>query len=610
MVAYRRIEEPELTRKSSFASNPVRAIFTSDLGRAVAVLVGLVLLAVLVTAQPESGTGVYRSASEDSDGNLFGNYLAARHATYEKDTRAAAGFYRNAVEEDPDNNIILERAFLLELSSGNLPGAVDLAERLVKIDPSHRLSRYVLGVIDLRARQFQAARRQFELSDQRGPIGEMVSTLLVAWSYQGSGDTAKALETIDSLEGPEWFGVFKSYHSALIAELSGRTNLARAHYTAAYEADNSLYRIVEGYSRFLARNGEADKAIEILEDYQSIIPNHPIITALLAQVRGGETPDPIIRSTPEGASEGLYGIGSALARERGSDLAIVFLEFARHLSPESPQVLVSLGNIHEQNENYALAIETYNLVSKSSPFWPGAQIQAALNLSQLDRDEEAINALRNLIIADPSNQQALESLGYIFRTLERYDEAVEVFSSAINQLDEITPDDWRLLYSRGISYERLKNWPSAEADLVKALELAPGNPQVLNYLGYSWIDQGMYLNRAMDMIRQAVEQRPDDGYIVDSLGWAHYQLGDYEEAVTVLERAVHLKPDDAVINDHLGDAYWRAGRRLEAKFQWEQARVFDPDPEALVQIESKLADGLPDVQLERTAGEDATANGT
>ncbi len=599
-----------MTRKSSFARNPVRTILTSDLGRAVAVLVGLVLLAILVTAQPESGTGLRQSSLKDGEGNLFGNYLAARHATYEKDTRAAAEFYRNAVEEDPDNNIILERAFLLELSSGNLTGAVDLAERLIKVDPAHRLSRYVLGVIDLRARQFQSARRQFELSDKRGPIGEMVSTLLIAWSYQGSGDTAQALEVIDNLEGPEWFGVFKSYHSALISELAGRTNIARAQYTAAYEADNSLYRVVEGYARFLARNGDAGKAIEILEEYQSVIPNHPIISTLLAQLRDGVTPDPIIRSTPEGASEGLYGIGSALARDRGSDLAIVFLEFARHLSPQSPQVLVSLGNIHEQNENYDLAIESYNAVSKDSPFWPGAQIQAALNLSQIEQNEEAISILRNLILADPSNQQAQQSLGFIFRNLERYDEAVEVFSLAINQLDEIGPDDWRLLYSRGISYERLKNWPSAESDLVKALELAPDNPQVLNYLGYSWIDQGLYLDRAMDMIRRAVEQRPDDGYIVDSLGWAYYQLGEYEEAVTELERAVHLKPEDPVINDHLGDAYWRAGRRLEARFQWEQARIFGPEPEVLEQIEDKLADGLPDVQLERTAGEDATANGT
>ena len=599
-----------MTKKGSFARNPLRAIFTSDLGRAIAVLVGLVLLAVLVTAQPDAGTGLRRALSDSNGGNLFGNYLAARHATHTNDTRAAAGFYRSAVEEDPGNNIILERAFLLELSSGDLPGGVDLAERLVMVDPSHRLSRYALGVVDLRARQFQAARRHFELSDKRGPIGEMVSALLIAWSYQGSGDTEQALEIIDDLEGPEWFGVFKSYHSALISELAGRTSLARAHFTAAYEADNTLYRVVEGYSRFLARNGEIEKAIEILEAFQSVISNHPIISVLLTQISGGETPDPIIRSTPEGASEGLYGIGSALARERGNDLAIVFLEFARHLYPESPQALVSLANIHEQNENYALAIDTYNAVSKSSPFWSGAQVQAALNLNQLDREEEAINGLRNLIIADPGNQQALHSLGFIFRTHERYDEAVEVFSSAINQLDEIGPGDWRLLYSRGISYERLRNWPSAEADLVKALELDPNNPQILNYLGYSWIDQGLHLDRAIEMIRGAVEQRPDDGYIVDSLGWAYYRLGNYEESVTELERAVHLKPNDAVINDHLGDAYWQAGRKFEARFQWEQARVFDPEPELLELINSKIKDGLPVVPLARTAGEDATANGT
>lgn len=603
-------EELDLSKAKSFSGNPFSAVLRSDLGRAIAVLLGLVLLAVLVTARPDSGTSPRRLSSNSGDGNLFGNYLAARHATHENDTRAAAEFYRSAVEEDPDNNVILERAFLLELSSGNLPGGVDLAERLVQVDESHRLSRYTLGVIDLRARQFQSARRHFELSDKRGPIGEMVSALLIAWSHQGSGNTTKALETVDQLDGPAWFGVFKSYQSALIAELAGRTNLARAHYTAAYEADGSLLRVVEGYTRFLARNGEAERAVEILEIYKRVLPNHPVMNALLAQIQAGETPDPILRSTTEGAAESLFGIGSALGRERGNDLAIVFLEFARHLHPKSAQVLVALANIHEQNDNFSLAIETYGEIEPSSPFWSSAKIQAALNLNELDRVDEAIQTLRDLIIADPSNQVALSSLGFVFRAHERYDEAVEVFSSAINQLDEIGPANWHLLYSRGISYERLKNWPSAEVDFLKALELAPNNPQILNYLGYSWIDQGLYLDRALDMIRSAVEQRPADGYIVDSLGWAHYRLGNFEDAARELERAVHLKPSDAVINDHLGDAYWRVGRRIEARFQWEQAKVFDPEPELLDVINGKIQNGLDDVPLEQTAGDENSSNGT
>lgn len=603
------IESPKLSKAKPTGTERIKRLIFSDLGRAAAVLVGLLLLAVIVTAHPDSGKGVNQPVFEGDRGNLFGSYLAARHAAHENDTRAAAEYYREAVKEDPDNNVILERAFLLEISSGNLTGAVDLADRLTEIDERHRLSRYALGVIALRARQFTEARRHFALSDKRGPIGEMVSSLLIAWSHQGSGDTEKALQIVDELDGPDWFGIFKSYHSALIADLAGRSVQARSHYAAAYAADSSLLRVAEGYARFLARTGETEKAVDLLETYEKVIPDHPIMSALLAEVKRGGAPDPMIRSTPEGAAEGLYGIGSALGRERGNDLAIVFLEFARHLHPTSPQILVALGNIHEQNENYDLAIEMYDGIPTASPYSSGARIQAALNLNELEREQEAIDKLLDLITDQPDNLEALRSLGFVYRVHERYEEAVDIFTRAIKQVGEIGPDNWRLLYSRGISYERLKQWDKAEPDLVQALELNPDSPQILNYLGYSWIDQGLYLDKAMDMIRRAVEQRPDDGFIVDSLGWAHYRLGNYDEAVTALERAVHLKPNDPVINDHLGDAYWKVGRKIEARFQWEQAKAFDPTPEVLEVIERKLESGLIETSVDRTAGESETANG-
>jgi Flp pilus assembly protein TadD len=151
-----------------------------------------------------------------------------------------------------------------------------------------------------------------------------------------------------------------------------------------------------------------------------------------------------------------------------------------------------------------------------------------------------------------------------------------------------------IYYFRGICYERSKQWPKAEADMKQALELFPDQPLVLNYLGYSWIDQGINLDDGMRMIQRAVDQRADDGYIVDSLGWAYYRIGNYEEAVKHLERAVELKPEDPTINDHLGDGYWKVGRVLEARFQWSHARDLKPDPEDLAKIEDKLKSGLPD----------------
>src|ERR1700761_8499356 len=189
------------------------------------------------------------------------------------------------------------------------------------------------------------------------------------------------------------------------------------------------------------------------------------------------------------------------------------------------------------------------------------------------------------------------SLGNVERGKKKFADCTDTYSKAIDVLQD--PNDKSntvYYYYRGICEERSHQWPKAEADMKKALELQPDQPHVLNYLGYSWIDQGVNLDEGMKMIKRAVEQRPDDGYIVDSLGWAYFRIGNYEEAVKNLERAIDLKPEDPTINDHLGDAYWKVGRTLEAKFQWAHARDLKPEPEDLPKIEAKIKNGLPDEQ--------------
>ena len=184
------------------------------------------------------------------------------------------------------------------------------------------------------------------------------------------------------------------------------------------------------------------------------------------------------------------------------------------------------------------------------------------------------------------------ALGNIQRARKQYAECAASYAKGIATIANPEKANWLIYYFRGICHERTKKWADAEADLKKSLELFPDQPHVLNYLGYSWVDQGANLDEGMKMIRRAVEQRPDDGYIVDSLGWAHYRLGNFEEATKHLERAVELKPEDPTINDHLGDCYWKIGRTLEAQFQWAHARDLKPDPDELKKIEEKLRVGL------------------
>ena len=199
-----------------------------------------------------------------------------------------------------------------------------------------------------------------------------------------------------------------------------------------------------------------------------------------------------------------------------------------------------------------------------------------------------------MVETESARADVLVKLGDILRSNKRFGESVEAYDMAIEHIGAIKERHWILLYSRGIALERSKQWSRAEKDFLAALKLHPNQPYILNYLGYSWVDQGINLDRAKAMIERAVKLRPNDGYIVDSLGWALFRIREFPVAVQHLERAVELRPQDPTINDHLGDAYWRVGRRNEARFQWHRSLSLGPEPDQAVRIRSKIKDGLAD----------------
>jgi tetratricopeptide (TPR) repeat protein len=274
-------------------------------------------------------------------------------------------------------------------------------------------------------------------------------------------------------------------------------------------------------------------------------------------------------------------------------MGVIFLQFSLYLKPDFPIAHVALAEAYEGAKKYDLEMDAFDQIPESSPLWLNVQIQKAFALNALDRVDDAKGLIEKLIAKNPKDIRPLDALGNILRSHERYGEARDYYTRAIALLAKAGKENWTLYYSRGVCNERLHDWPSAEADLKRALELSPDESLVLNYLGYTWVDQGHNLKTGMDYIRKAVKLKPDDGYYVDSLGWAYFKLGNLPAAVEQLERAVELKPDDPVVNDHLGDAYWRIGRILEAKYQWQQALTLKPDSDQTTELEKKIKAGLP-----------------
>jgi tetratricopeptide (TPR) repeat protein len=538
-------------------------------------------LAVILVAAPIELAAQPPSPQDLAGLTASGSYLAA------------AAYYRAALKRDPKNVELRDRAFLSLLVGGDVAEAVAFAERIVHGDKSDRVARLVLGVHALKQKHYATARHELAQS-VRGPITDLAATLLTAWSQYGVGDAKGAVAAIDKLAGPDWYAIFKDLHAGMIYDLAGNKIEAGKRLEQAYKLDASALRVVEAYGSWLSRNRSAKDALAIFEAFNKVLPDHPLVKEAMEKLNAGQVLPQLAATAQAGAAEALYGLGASLGRRGGEDLGLVYLQLSLYLAPNHPLALLSLADLYESLKKPELAIKAYERVPANSPLHRNAAIQMAANLDTLNRVEEAEKQLTSLIKERPHDLEAIMALGNVQRGHKKFAECADTYGKGVATLAHPEKANWVIYYFRGICFERSHQWPKAEADLKEALKLFPEQPHVLNYLGYSWIDQGANLDDGMGMIKRAVQQRPDDGYIVDSLGWAYFRLGNYEEAVKQLERAIELKPEDPTINDHLGDAYWRVGRVLEARFQWAHARDLKPDPEDLPKIEEKLKNGLPE----------------
>ena len=427
-----------------------------------------------------------------------------------------------------------------------------------------------------------------------GGIAGLVVPFLDAWAMFGENGEDGTEQSLLRLGEGESLGPLNVYHSAMLLDLSGRANEAEVMLRDGMPDDRPApVRLVQAQASLLARQGEMDAALRLVREQVAERPDQPVLESALAELEAGRILPPPFDSATGGMADALWGIAQALHQEQGGARAVLYARLALFLKPDLAEATLLIGDVYVDQQNFDAAIDTYEAIDDTSPISFAGKLRIASALHELDRKEQAFELLEGLVAAEPERIQALVQLGNLLRRDEDYARAEGAYSRAVERLGTPEREDWTLFYARGIAYERTKQWPEAEADFLRALELEPEQPFVLNYLGYSWVDKGMRLDEARDMLDRAVALRPNDGFIVDSVGWVHYRLGEYPQAVESLERAVELEPGDPVINDHLGDAYWRVGRQREARYQWQRALSLEPDEELIEAIEQKLKSGLP-----------------
>ncbi len=568
---------------------------------------GIVMVAVvlgLTSCQTPAIDAALGSASlgQPMPVSTAGSYLVARQAYKLMDLGHAASNFEAALNEDPENQALIKRTFLTELEYGSVPAAVTLAERGVKGHTPAPFMLLTLALNQAKAGNW-AATEDFLLRLPDSPLNQILRPLLAGWVAVGQADWSSARKSFAMVEALSGFEVLALLYSGQAARLEGDLTVADAAFQKALEKSGSPpLRLSLAAALYYASTQRPDKSGQVLakrseRDYDAL----GVATALNRAAAGQPVPG-LVGSASDGMAEALFDIASALQNGRANNTAMIMAQLALYMRPTFTMAQLLVGEILDDRRHHQAALNIYRRVSNGSAYHSMAQLRAASSLQNLERIEESIALLKGLANRRSTDPTPWTRIGDMRRAAKRWSAAVDAYDLAVARIGSLQARDWALFYTRGIALERTQNWKRAEADFLKALELAPNQPYVMNYLGYSWTEQGINLKLAEGMIQKAVNLRPEDGYIIDSLGWVLYRTGKFIDAVPKLEKAVQLRPNDPTINDHLGDAYWSVDRRIEARFQWRRALSMDPEPELVSEIESKLKQGLPPPLILREHG--------
>lgn len=546
-------------------------------------------IAALIAFAP--GLACADGAKEDA-----GAYLAARVAGNGADYRAAADWFARALVADPANPALLESAVLAHVALGEFPKAAELARVLQQTGATSQV-----GQIAIMAQQAMADDYKAILRDAKAgaSVGALPDGLIAAWAELGNGKMTEALAAFDALTKREGMKAFALYHKALAlasaGDFEGADDILSGRAAGPLQI---MRRGVIAHAEILSQlERGADAAALLTRSFDG--NGDPVIDALQAKLAAGETlPYDIARNAKDGIAEVFFSIATAMSGEAEPGFTLVHARVASYLRPDLSDAALMVASLLEDQGQSDLATAAYAMIAPTDPAFYVAEIGRAKTLTATGKGDAAIEVLQGLARSNPGVLAAQLALADALRRAEKFGDAIKAYDAAIALVPKPDARHWPLFYSRAICKEQNADWPSAEADFRKALALQPDQPQVLNYLGYSFLDRNENLDEALNMIKRAVAAEPESGYIVDSLAWALYRLGRYEDAVAPMEKASLLEPVDAVVTDHLGDVYWAVGRKLEAAFQWQRAASFKPAEKDAARIKRKLEVGLDAVLAE------------
>lgn len=539
---------------------------------------------------------------------VSGRYLKARYALSQYDDKEASLALHSALSMQPDDPHLIRQAFEAYLLAGEVNQAVALLDKAEKAGnslkpeirdllylPLVHLVRSVNAMTDMRYDDALTLIDQSLAAHGLTKFHKSFFGVYKAWLEVRTGELAQVKQRLAPVKDIPGFDAFAMFHTALIMQHMGQMDDAERYFERALaESRHKPRRVVELYAHFLLHQGKQEKARALLDEFLAETRDIWVDSATLKAIVSEHTERPMIATINAGIAELFYG-GASIVRQQGDvSTAYRLLHLALHLRPDFHDARIMLASLLYQEKRYDEALHYYREIPQTSPLYNRTAMEIARVMGDQGDVDKSIALLRDLAKRLPDSHIPWLHMADLRRQNEAFAEAADAYFESLNRLQTDAAHIWPVYYLRGISYERSEQWDKAEQDFLTALDHSPNNPDVLNYLAYSWLVQEVNIEQAKEMLEKAVKLRPRDAHIVDSMGWAWYKLGEYDKALMFLERAIELQPDDPTINDHLGDVFWKLGREREARFQWQRALLFDPDAKQEAELRTKLRHGLHD----------------
>ena len=524
-----------------------------------------------------------------------GSYIAGQFAEKERDFRNASYYYIDLISRGETEREIIKRSIIYSALSGNFEVATAISRKIDDLELNYPIANLIIFAEAIKNKENQKIVEEFEQHKNFFPA--IFRNVAEFWILIINNEKDKAFRLLNSL----------SINNEAQMQIINYNQLLAYVYFNEYEQAETLYENLD-FSDFLF---DSDSALALLEYFQkdkeskvfksilnkvrSASDNSYYILALMEELSSGEEINSIRIDPYKQIAEVFFRWSQSVQLQGKNGINKPFyLSLANYADPTSSFLKFKTATVLSDTENYGLSKEILDNFSKEDVFYMDSIVERTYAIEQQDNDESALEYIEKFISDGFKNARLLKTYGSLQRSQRLYNEAIKSYTRAIEEAkrEQYTEAIWPILFLRGISFERSKNWGLAEADFISALELSPNQPQILNYMGYSLLERKEKLDQAMRMILMAAEKAPDSYHIIDSLGWAYYKTGDFEKALLYLERAMELESTDPIVNDHLGDVLWMLGRKREAKFQWKKSLSFKPEPVDQKKTEDKLAFGL------------------